>query len=395
MAGRRLDQVAWARLVASAAIVVCSSAAAAEDHRVEPGEHWSRLAQAVKPGDQIVLLPGTHRPASFLALRGTEREPITIRGVDAEHPAEIAAEGSGLLLQSPRHLVLQDIVVTGARQNGINIDDQDGSGTIGDPWEADLTLRRVTVRATGPAGNTDGIKLSGLRRVRLESCVVEGWGGSAIDLVGCHDVVIEGCILRGVKGYEQSSGIQTKGGSSGVTIIGCRFEDAGSRAVNLGGSTGLGYFRPPVPEDAAPGSRFEAERVRVERCVFLGGECAVAIVGARGAEVVACTIVGPRRWPFRLLQETTDPRFGRSEGALVAGCIIVADVLGTPINIGHGTDPGAFRFEQNIWWAPGITERALDALPGERRGAQHMLDPLLGDDLLPGNEAAAGFGAVR
>lgn len=380
-------------LGALAVLVGAACASSAQRHIVAPGEDWSSLR--VAPGDEIVLMPGEHRPAWFHALRGTPDRPITIRGLDEQNPGVIAARNFGLLLRSPRHLVLQDITVIDARQNGLNIDDQDGSGSIGEPWEADLTLRRVTVLRTGPSGNTDGIKISGLRFVRIEACLVEGWGGSAVDLVGCHDVTIRDCTFRGLDGHGQSSGVQAKGGSARIAITRCRFEDAGRRAVNLGGSTGLEYFRPPVPVDAAPGTWYEATDVTVERCVFVAGECAVAIVGARGARILDSTIHLPRRWPFRLLQETADPRFGPSEGPIVGGCIIVTASPSPPVNIGAGTRPESFRFEGNLWWAPGLHPDALDSLPGERVRPQVVTDPALDADQFPTNPAASDFGARR
>ena len=43
------------------------------------------------------------------------------------------------------------------------------------------------------------------------------------------------------------SGIQAKGGTSDIVIRANRFESAGGRALNLGGSTGLEFFRPQPP----------------------------------------------------------------------------------------------------------------------------------------------------
>lgn len=380
-----------------------SSRSYADQYPVSSGQEWSRLAAVVRPGDEIVLSPGVHRPASLAGLRGEAGRPIVIRGADPEDPPRIevgpAGPGSGLLLQRPRHVVVQDVVIAGARHNGINIDDSDGSGSIAEPWQADLTLRRVAVLRTGPTGNTDGIKLSGLRGVRIEACLVEGWGGSAIDMVGCHGVTIDACTFRGLPGHEQSSGVQAKGGSTDVRIVGCRFEDAGQRAVNLGGSTGLAYFRPRVPEEAGPGTRFEAEGVTVERCVFVAGDCAVAFVNSRGGVVRDCTIVAPRRWAFRLLHETADPRFAASEGGAVEGCLIVWPQEGprTLVNVGPGTRPETFRFGANAWWWPGADvpegRNALDGLPGERTSKQAVIDPRLNDNRKPTNAAAARFGA--
>jgi hypothetical protein len=384
-------------------VLLLSSLALAEVHVVSPGREWSGLAAVVRAGDEIVLEPGVHRPATLAGLEGEAGRPIVIRGVSAEHPARIevgaTGPGTGLHLRRPRHVIVQDVIVDGARHNGINIDDSDGSSSVGEPWHADLTLRRVAVLRTGPRGNTDGIKLSGLRGVRVDSCIVEGWGGSAIDMVGCHDVTIERCTFRGMAGHEQSSGVQAKGGSTRVRIVGCRFDDAGQRAVNLGGSTGLAYFRPRVPEDARPGTRFEAEDVTVERCVFVAGDCAVAFVNSRGGVVKNCTIVAPRRWAFRLLRETADERFAPSEGGAIEGCLIVWPDAGprSPLNIGPGTRPESFRFGANAWWWPDADgpegRRVLNALPGGHAAEQTVIDPRLDADLRPTNAVAERFGA--
>ena len=73
---------------------------------------------------------------------------------------------------------------------------------------------------------------------------VEGWGGQAVDMVGCHRGLIDSCTFRGKPGLSQHTGPQTKGGSHEVTIRRCLFDHAEARAVNLGGSTGLRFFRP-------------------------------------------------------------------------------------------------------------------------------------------------------
>ncbi|MCC7389276.1 MAG: right-handed parallel beta-helix repeat-containing protein [Phycisphaerales bacterium] len=384
--------------IAAVLLALCapSVSAGAEEHRVAPGEDWAGVLARAAPGDEIVLLPGVHRPASVAGVAGSPGAPIVIRSERPDTPATIGAGNFGLHLQRPLWVVIEDVTVEGAVQNGINIDDQDGSGTIGEPWEAHLVLRRVTVRRTGPVGNFDGIKLSGLRGVRLEECVVEGWGGSAVDMVGCHEVRVDRCTFRGMEGYSQSSGVQIKGGSRAVNVRGCRFEDAGMRAVNLGGSTGLEFFRPPVLEDAEPATRWEAEDVVVRDCVFVGGECAVAIVGARGGEIADCTIVGPERWPFRLLQETRDPRFAPARGATVTGCLIVAASLRTPVNVGDATEPGSWDWGPNLWWAPGLDGAGLRAsLQGSVDPDQFVADPELDDGLRPADPRWREFGAHR
>ena len=127
-------------------------------------------------------------------------------------------------------------------------------------------------------GNRDAIKLSGVVEFTVRDCVFEGWGGSAIDMVGCHDGLIERCRLQGVEGCSQDTGIQCKGGTSRITIRGCTLLDAGQRAINVGGSTGLEFFR-PADADA------EARAITVEGCRFRGSDAPIAFVGVDGAVV--------------------------------------------------------------------------------------------------------------
>ena len=94
--------------------------------------------------------------------------------------------------------------------------------------------------------------------------------------------------------------MQAKGGSADILVRACRFEHAGQRAVNLGGSTGLPFFR-PEPQG------FEARDITVEDCSFVGSLAPVAFVGVDGAVVRHNTIYRPRRWAFRILQETRGP----------------------------------------------------------------------------------------
>jgi len=85
-----------------------------------------------------------------------------------------------------------------------------------------------------------------------------------------------------------------------------RFEHAGGRAVNIGGSTGLKFFRPPL---AASGQYAEARNLRVEGNTFIGSVVPVAFVGVDGALVRFNTIERLGRWALRILQETTAPGF--------------------------------------------------------------------------------------
>jgi len=117
-------------------------------------------------------------------------------------------------------------------------------------------------------------------------------------MVGCHRGKIEGCTIRDSETEPASSGVQMKGGTSEVALLGCRFENAGQRAVNAGGSTGLQYFR-PKPEG------FEARALSIEGCTFIGSETPIAFVGVDGALVRFNTFYRPRKWFARILQENS------------------------------------------------------------------------------------------
>ena len=124
----------------------------------------------------------------------------------------------------------------------------------------------------GPNGNFDGIKCSGLKDLVIRNCEISGWGGQAIDFVGCSDALITGCIITGKPGFFQHTGSQFKGGSENVTVEKCRFINAGERPVQAGGSTGKAFFRPP-------GANYEARSIFIRYNVFEGGVCAVAFTG--------------------------------------------------------------------------------------------------------------------
>src|SRR5690606_34350733 len=128
------------------------------------------------------------------------------------------------------------------------------------------------------------------------------------------------------------NGVQTKGGSRDIVVRRCRFEHAGQRAVNIGGSTGRAFFR-PRPEG------FEAMNIRVEDCTFVGSLTPVAFVGADGATVEHNTIYRPRRWGFRVLQETHDPDFMPCRNGRIIDNVIAfrSDEMTVPVNVGPGT----------------------------------------------------------
>ena len=93
----------------------------------------------------------------------------------------------------------------------------------------DVILEHLAISDIGPKGNFNSLNCSGLEDVTILNCTIEGWGGEAIDLVGCHRVVISDCKFTGKPNQSQVSGIQCKGCSEDVTIEKCDFVNAGQR----------------------------------------------------------------------------------------------------------------------------------------------------------------------
>lgn len=355
----------WVR---AAAVVLSAIGSAAPGHAevvdVATREALVAALAAAVPGTEIRLAPGTYAGGlSAGRLRGTEAAPIVVAAADSQNPPVIEGGQSGLHLASPRFVELRDLVFAGATGNGVNVDD----GGDGNAPAHHIVLRRLVVRDVGPRGNSDGVKLSGVEDFHVVDCRVERWGagGSGIDMVGCHRGVVEASHFAG-PGGEQANAVQTKGGSSDVVIRRCRIENPGGRGVNIGGSTGLDFFR---PADAA----YEARDITVEECEFEGGAAAVAFVGVDGATVQHNTINGPQRWVLRILQENAAERFTPCRNGKFLNNVVAfrASEVRQAVNIGGSTDPASFEFAGNHWSCldrPADAERIVQLPVPEKNG---------------------------
>lgn len=293
--------------------------------RVRTSDELRAAARTAGPGTRIELTPGEYSGDVFLEnLRGEKGRPVVIAGADPKKPPHFVGGGNGLHLNNPSFVELRDLQFSKSTANGVSIDD----GGKFSPAARGIVLHGLRITDVGPRGNHDGIKLSGVYGFRVENCVVERWGtgsGSGIDMVGCHGGLITGCQFRHVANAEATGGaaVQAKGGSGGIIIRDNLFEHAGQRSLNIGGSTGLEYFRPPLSQWPKDQPRSEASDITVEGNVFIGSLSPLCFVGVDGATVRFNTIYRPGKWALRILQETKDPGFVLCRNGVIEDNVIV------------------------------------------------------------------------
>lgn len=338
------------------------------------------------PGDTILIHAGTYSTTSFISnLRGTTEAWITIRGAD-DAPAVMSGGSESLHLSDCAYLRIEHLIISGQTGNGMNIDD---GGTIDSPTHH-IVLSGVVFRDIAANGNNDLLKLSGLDTFEIRDCTFLNGaaGGSGIDMVGCHAGIIEQNVFTNLG----SNAIQAKGGTASLQILRNRFTNAGERSVNLGGSTGLQFFR---PIDAP----YEAADIRVYANVFVGSTAAIAYVGCTRVDVANNTIINPVRWVLRILQETVDTnRFIKcGHNQFRNNIVYTTDLESSHVNIGPYTDPTSFGFRSNLWYNSSDSEHSTPTLPSPEKASMVGRNPQF-DDLatttitLRANSPAIGAG---
>ncbi|MBN1865615.1 MAG: right-handed parallel beta-helix repeat-containing protein [Victivallales bacterium] len=190
-------------------------------------------------------------------------------------------------------------------------------------------------------------------------------------MVGCSDGIIESCRFIGLDGFSQDSGVQAKGGSRDVTVKNSLFRNAGQRAVNIGGSTGLQFFR---PEPAG----FEARNITVSGNVFVGSLAPIAFVTSTDCTVSRNTIFLPDKWILRILQEQPLDKFMPCQKGVFENNIVVYDArVRIAANVGVNTKPESFVFRDNAWFD--MTGRPKLPLPSDELNSVFQIDPQFAD----------------
>jgi len=367
-----------------------------------PGNPFATISLAiaqVTPGTAVRIRPGTYAADNFLRnLTGTSNAPIWVGGVAGSARPVIAGGGQAFHLVRARYVVMHDLEVQGASSNGINADDE-GQYANADAARF-IVFRNLFIHDIGAGGNQDCLKLSGLNDFWVLDSEFQrcggGGSGSGVDHVGCH----RGVIARNVFSDLQGNGVQCKGGSEDIEIRRNRFSNAGERAVNLGGSTGFEFFRPPL-STTAPNA--EARNIRVIANTLTGSTSPLAFVGCVDCLAQNNTLVNPTNWILRILQETVTASgytfLPAQNGRFINNLVYFSRAdLSTYVNVGPNTQAPTFQFANNLWYAHDMppSSRPTDLPSAETNGIvgsdPQLVNAASGDYTIRSSSPAAAAG---
>lgn len=343
-----------------------------------PVRTLGRALQLATPGTAVRIHAGTYAADTYRnALHGTATLPIWVGGAPGETRPVIEGGGQAAHFVRPRYVVLHDLEIRGQSANGLNVDD--GAEYANADAARFVVFKNLYVHDVGSGGNQDCLKLSGLNDYwvldsRFERCGGTGQG-SAIDHVGCH----RGLIARNVINDTRGTGIQSKGGSDDLEIRWNRFTNAGERAINMGGSTGKEFFRPPLSTSSP---NFEARNIRVLANLFVGSVTPAAFVGCASCLFAHNTVVDPDNWIFRILQETvsdgTHQFLPAQNGRVIDNLIYFSrGGISTYVNVGANTRADTFTFRNNLWYAHDAPAQSTPTLPAPESGGVYGQNPAL------------------
>lgn len=304
-----------------------------------PIRNLQDASKNVQPGDTILLRAGVYTTSSYITnFQGVANYWITITAPINEEVV-FRGQSTAIQLTDPCYLRISNLSFEGQTANGVNIDD---GGSYDTPAH-NILIENCEWRSMNATGNNDMLKMSGVDYFQIVNCKFSNGssGGSGIDMVGCHFGKIERCVFEN----QGSNSIQNKGGTSQITIEKNLFVNGGLRTINIGGSTGLEFFRPL-------GAKYEAKEIFVYSNIFIGSQAPIAFVGSINCKVVNNTIYLPTKWAIRILQENTNEGFAKcGNNSFINNIIYLSNFAANPtLNIGSNTEPNTFIFSNNFWF---------------------------------------------
>lgn len=354
----------------------------AETYEVIAGDDWSVLGPRLKPGDEVVLLEGTHVPAAFEGLAGEPGKPIVFRSKDPRALAQIKPDREGVKLVDCRHVRLERLGVRNARRAGIVIE-----GT--EPGRSkDVSVHDVYVVGSSGLSEQAGIVVSrtdgfSIRRSRFENCA-----GSGVHLESVAGVSAETLQLRATPPARSEYGLQLIGDCrelefsdlwiAGEFAVGISIgaKDAVERkprertvadvpppaSVRRDEDPARRQADPPTDAKPADGTRPEQEpRIRgaaISQCLIRGARSAIELGSCELVDIRNCSIIDPGGEVFLFVRPPKERPALRASfrenlvvwrpGGLSRFGAVVA-----------GTEVSGLRLGPNLWWS----EELPSALP--------------------------------
>ncbi len=375
---------------------------------VAPADSLADAFAAVKAGETLRLLPGTHTVSGNLVLRnsGTKREWVRIVAAPGVRPI-IDLTGSGEFRVSASYVLLEGVAIRNGGGNNLHIAPESESIT-------DVIVRNTVISdlAWGPGAaikiNRNNPQDAAVGRVYLESNdVSEAIDNAVIDGVGVSRAVVRDNWIH--DNDVGSHGVFFKGGSSRILlernlVSGIR----GNAALQLGGNTGAGFFDPQYP------SWEGVNQVARNNLIADFDDSAIEIRGVSGGTVIHNTIVTQTTFAiFRMSSGWTndggasgnrnlsissnlivgtggDPQYARNDGGAVSIAFGPHLWAGEFRNSGSGT-PNVPQFPQSgdvVVSAAALSSVLVDPTPGGHVGLA------AGADRYTQAEGSAGLDAI-
>jgi len=341
------------------------------------GYDYSTISHAATdaiPGDTIMLFDTKYDGGEYIVeLHGSEDMWINILP-NSRNKATFEGGNQAIHFVNVSYVRIFNLGFQYQEVNGVNIDD---GGDYAIPTHH-IIFEECSFGSIQAEGNNDLLKMSGVDYFEIKNCDFRfgSPGGSMIDMVGCHNGIIENNIFE----EGGSNSIQAKGGTEYLEIRRNRFINGGARAINIGGSTGMQYFRPL-------GANFESARINIYSNIFENSQAPIAFVGTVESNVFNNTIILPSKWAIRILQENTN------EGMLACGnnsfynnIVYLGNAAANPtMNIGPNTAPDTFTFSNNLWYNSENSNWGGPNLPVEE------VEEIIGEDPLFINFASQNY----
>ena len=369
---------------------LCATAADAAQFLVRAGDDWSTLKPKLKPGDEIILMPGKHRSVRFEDLAGEEGKPIVIRSPDEKAISTIFATEIGIHLVRCKYIRVDHVAISGGKRAGIVV------AGDGDGRSSHIMLDSVYVTKTGDEGEQCGVRIERVDHVTMKDCRIEAWHRAGVHIHGSTDVALNGVQFVASPATADEYAAVIDGASSSVMFQRCRFGAGIGTSIALG-PTGTGAL--PSTSTGPDGSEPKekpvlVDGVTVERCLskrngtFISyGSCSGALVRANTIIDAGCaySVLEPPK-AFAQVRSATflANLIAWSPGAMKSFC-----------KVHPGADPAGLVVETNLWYSAELplAKPILGEFLGTLKAEQMMtVDPNLDGYDRPREEKAQSFG---